>query len=37
MLEGYDETETTQARQSEPEQVEALIAELFSKLGIVQE
>ena len=37
MLEGYDETEIAQARQSQPEQVEALIAELFSKLGIVQE
>ena len=37
MLEGYDETEIAQARQSQPEQVETLIAELFSKLGIVQE
>ena len=37
MLEGYDETEIAQARQSQPEQVEALIDELFSKLGIVQE
>jgi DNA-binding NarL/FixJ family response regulator len=36
MLEGYEETEIAQARQSQPEQVEALIAELFSKLGIVQ-
>ena len=37
MLEGYDETEIAQARQSQPEQVEAFIDELFSKLGIVQE
>jgi DNA-binding NarL/FixJ family response regulator len=37
MLEGFHETEIAQALQSQPEQVEALIAELFSKLGIVQE
>ena len=37
MLEGYDETEIAQARQSQPEQVEALNDELISKPGIVQE
>ena len=37
MLEGFHETEIAQALQSQPEQVEALIAELFSKQGIVLE
>ena len=37
MLEGYDEVEITQARQLQPEQVESLVTELFSKLGIVPE
>ena len=36
MLEGYEEYEIAQVRQSQPEQVEILIAELFSKLGGVQ-
>ena len=36
MLEAYDETEIAQARQSQPEQVEVVIAELVSKLGVVQ-
>ena len=34
MLEGY-EVEIAQARQLQPEQVESLVTELFSKLGIV--
>ena len=37
MLEGYDETEIAQSLQSQPEQVEVLIAELFLNLGVVQE
>lgn len=36
MLEGY-EVEIAQARQLQPEQVESLVTELFSKLGIVPE
>jgi DNA-binding NarL/FixJ family response regulator len=36
MLEGY-EVEIAQARQLQPEQVESLVTEMFSKLGIVPE
>jgi DNA-binding NarL/FixJ family response regulator len=36
IFEGYDETEIAQARQSQSDQVEALIAELSLKLGLIQ-